>query len=75
MNYRWVLFPTNKGCPCILLCSQVAASIETSAQALGHACLSLVKAAGIVQSSPNDNLGKKDLVDNSRIVSDKVSAF
>ncbi|PIK39848.1 putative talin-1 isoform X6 [Apostichopus japonicus] len=54
---------------------KVAASIETSAQALGHACLSLVKAAGIVQSSPNDNLGKKDLVDNSRIVSDKVSAF
>ncbi|XP_071835851.1 talin-1-like [Apostichopus japonicus] len=52
---------------------KVAASIETSAQALGHACLSLVKAAGIVQSSPNDNLGKKDLVDNSRIVSDKAN--
>lgn len=53
---------------------QVADRIKSTTQDLGHACHNLVKNAGTVQGNPTDNLAKKDLVDNARMVCEKVQS-
>lgn len=52
---------------------KVGEPIQSSAVELGQACFGLVKAAGIVHGSPNDNLRKKELIDNARTACDKAN--
>ena len=59
---------------CILiLSSQVAQELVESVHGTGNVCISLVKAASAVSGSPEDQSLKRALMDQARIVAEKVS--
>ncbi|GFY46974.1 talin-2 [Trichonephila inaurata madagascariensis] len=51
----------------------VANRIKSSVQDLGSACIDLTKAAGSCQSNPTDTYSQRDVSDNARTVTEKVS--
>ena len=51
----------------------VASRIKGSVQELGTACINITKSAGQCQSNPGDNFSQRDLADNAKNVSEKVS--
>ncbi|GFT39672.1 talin-2 [Nephila pilipes] len=51
----------------------VANRIKSSVQDLGSACIDLTKAAGSCQSNPTDTYSQRDVADNARTVTEKVS--
>uniref|UniRef100_A0A646QFM5 Talin1 n=1 Tax=Hemiscolopendra marginata TaxID=943146 RepID=A0A646QFM5_9MYRI len=53
--------------------SDVGNRIRNSVQELGNSCIDLTKAAGMCQSSPGDTYSQRELNDNARVVSEKVS--
>ncbi|GIY58861.1 talin-2 [Caerostris extrusa] len=51
----------------------VANRVKSSVQDLGSACIDLTKAAGSCQSNPTDTYSQRDVADNARTVTEKVS--
>ena len=51
---------------------QLSDRIRNSVQDLGNSCVDVVNNAGAIQSNPSDTYAKKDLIENSRAVSEKV---
>ncbi|XP_050033509.1 talin-2 isoform X1 [Dermacentor andersoni] len=52
---------------------EVPGRIRAGVQDLGKACISLTKSAGACQSSPGDIYTQRELAENARFVSEKVS--
>lgn len=53
--------------------SDVSGRIRTGVQDLGKACIDLTKSAGACQGSPGDTYRQREVADNARVVSEKVS--
>ncbi|CAN7981389.1 unnamed protein product, partial [Ixodes pacificus] len=53
--------------------SDVSGRIRTGVQDLGKACINLTKSAGACQGSPGDTYRQREVADNARVVSEKVS--
>ena len=53
--------------------TQVAAELSGSVHGTGDVCISLVKAGSAVSGSPDDQSLKRALMDQARIVAEKVS--
>uniref|UniRef100_A0A3P8WQW6 Talin 1 n=1 Tax=Cynoglossus semilaevis TaxID=244447 RepID=A0A3P8WQW6_CYNSE len=52
---------------------EIGSHIKKQVSELGFSCTSLVTKAGALQCSPNDSFTKKELIENARKVSEKVS--
>ncbi|XP_064472172.1 talin-2-like isoform X2 [Ornithodoros turicata] len=51
----------------------VSARIRNGVHELGRACIELTKSAGSCQSNPGDMYAQREVADNARVVSEKVS--
>ncbi|TRY56697.1 hypothetical protein DNTS_012968 [Danionella cerebrum] len=52
---------------------EIGFQIKTRIQELGHGCIVLVQKAGALQISPSDSFTKRELIECSRAVTEKVS--
>ncbi|XP_051898367.1 talin-2 [Pristis pectinata] len=52
---------------------EIGFQIKTRVQDLGHGCIFLVQKAGAVQISPSDSFTKRELIECTRAVTEKVS--
>ncbi|CAG2163728.1 unnamed protein product [Oppiella nova] len=52
---------------------EVANRIKGSVQELGTACIDITKSAGQCQANPGDSYSQRELTDNAKMVSEKVS--
>ena len=55
--------------------AQIVRRVRTGVQELGEACIALVQSGGAVQSSPKDPYARRELADNGKNVSEKVSTL
>ncbi|KAG7189022.1 hypothetical protein KM043_008615 [Ampulex compressa] len=53
--------------------ADVSARLRTGVQELGRACADIVRAAGTCQMSPGDAYAQREVAENSKIVTEKVS--
>ncbi|XP_078579993.1 uncharacterized protein LOC144864098 isoform X21 [Branchiostoma floridae x Branchiostoma japonicum] len=63
----------SKGAMATINSPELSDRIRNSVQDLGNSCVDVVNNAGAIQSNPSDTYAKKDLIENSRAVSEKVS--
>ncbi|XP_066270434.1 talin-1-like isoform X16 [Branchiostoma lanceolatum] len=62
----------SKGAMATINSPELSDRIRNSVQDLGNSCVDVVNNAGAIQSNPTDTYAKKDLIENSRAVSEKV---